>query len=66
MCIKGSCCAELNACQANPDCVSLFTCAANCMDDPCVQMCAAQYPNGVDTLVPFLQCAQDGCSTDCM
>jgi hypothetical protein len=57
---------ELQACQANAECAAIASCAKACSDDPCVQACITQHPNGADDLNAYLGCAQQNCQTDCM
>jgi hypothetical protein len=66
MCLKGKCCDDLNACAADPDCLALLDCVGQCADQACINMCAAQHPNGLNTITPLLQCTQTTCGTECM
>ena len=42
-CIRQTCCADGDACAADPTCSALVACRANCTDDACAAECDAQY-----------------------
>ncbi len=58
-CMLAFCLAPCRACADNPSCLRLFSCMADCTDEPCETACAAAYPEGRDDLSAFL--GVDGC-----
>lgn len=64
-CLESYCSAEMAACDADAQCLSLAGCVADCSTEACVQGCAEQYPGGVDLLIDFMDCADASCTEAC-
>lgn len=65
-CIKGSCCAEAQACDA--DCQAIFDCADTCGEDEdgaCADACMAKHMSGKDTAVALALCVAGSCAVQC-
>ena len=60
-----SCCAVAEACDASPDCVSLWACAEPCADSSCVDACRTSFPAGEAAFAPFAAC-MGNCGTTCL
>lgn len=62
----GTCMDEASACAGNQQCIDLINCLNGCTDQPCVDNCAATYPNGVDPYITLASCVIcDDCYTVC-
>ena len=49
---QASCCAEVETCMQNAECVALEQCADACKgDQTCVKGCVTDHPNGKDDLL---------------
>jgi hypothetical protein len=69
-CVKGSCCAESNACAADPVfCAPYANCLADCKGDPaCRSQCTVDHPVPVTSSAPvsaLSACLAANCETDC-
>ena len=64
-CVDTQCSAQLNGCQANPDCVALYQCMQNAKTQADAQACENQSPNGVNDLQTLLTCVSGPCGTPC-
>jgi hypothetical protein len=63
---KDACKAELDACNADSDCVDFVSCLNDCSIDWCVDGCVQDYPNGSDLYMPYASCVIcDQCPVDC-
>jgi len=73
-CAEARCCAELNACFAEPQCDDLYVnCTLACVltrapdagPKACLQQCAIDYPQGRDLYVTAMGCAEARCAAEC-
>lgn len=65
-CLEASCCAEVETCMQNAECVALEQCADECKgDQTCVKGCVTDHPNGKDDLLAVGQCIDASCKTEC-
>jgi len=69
-CVKGTCCPQLTACEADPDCVCFQECAGSMppsLEIPmvCGDMCSIDTPFAHPTVGMVLSCSA-GCSDDCL
>jgi hypothetical protein len=62
---SGACSGPYNACGSSQACIDFYYCIADCADQPCVDDCVAQYPNGVDIYVDMIDCICSDCATEC-
>ena len=65
-CIKGSCCAEAQACDA--DCQAIFDCADTCGEDEdgsCADACMAKHMSGKNAAVALAMCVAGSCAAQC-
>jgi len=65
-CLKQHCCSELLGCRADAECIALAVCFTNCADQPCLDDCLTQHPDGQTALEPILTCTQGSCEAECM
>lgn len=70
MCVKGMCCAQLTACDADPECVCFQDCAGSMepsLDTPmiCGQQCMIDTPFAHPTVGQVLSCSA-GCIASCI
>lgn len=69
MCVKGMCCDQLTACDADPDCVCFQDCAGSMppsieIPNICGAMCGIDTPFAHPTVGMVLSCSA-GCLADC-
>lgn len=67
-CATNACEAELEACNANPDCLSLANCLETCVDIQCQTDCNNQFPLGAEDYLAALTCLvcdADVCLDEC-
>jgi hypothetical protein len=68
-CVVAQCCAEFDACFADPACAGLYSCAANCSTRPdfsqCITDTCAACAVAVETFNAANQCVTDHCSGQC-
>lgn len=65
-CIQKHCCAELAACQSEPDCVAIDTCENNCgHTTTCNNNCMNAHPTGQPLAQAFVDCVTNQCAVDC-
>jgi hypothetical protein len=69
-CIQGlapdGCCGANLACQSQPDCASLVSCAQGCGNDSsCAGSCEQTFPGGTAAYTDFAQCLTNHCSPEC-
>jgi len=63
---SGGCQNELNACDSDAECMALIACYETCVDEACILMCNAMYPNGVLLYEVLTECVLcDECPLDC-
>ncbi len=60
---EGPCVAEAIACAANPSCIDLNDCYAECFDGPCYDLCDEFYPSGVADYAVLTECVLDSCAS---
>jgi hypothetical protein len=60
-CLETSCCAEVNACEADSACQPLATCIENCVLSTCISGCDARFPSGVAPYGHLTSCASAKC-----
>jgi hypothetical protein len=68
-CLLQDCSAEMNACEADPACIPLYTCLSNCgsVNLTCQQGCYSQANmTTAGELQKVLECEQASCSSQCM
>jgi hypothetical protein len=59
------CGTEIAACEANADCVALYTCYDSCADDACYDTCANAHPTGAEIMWAFWDCSDASCAAAC-
>jgi hypothetical protein len=66
-CALTACAAENAACNADPECVAIVSCATQCTDTNCTQQCALAHPDGITEAQALQMCACDPnvCGIDC-
>jgi hypothetical protein len=63
---SSKCKAELNACNADSDCVDYVSCLNDCLTDDCAYACELDYPEGSDVYLSYASCVVcDYCPVDC-
>src|SRR5262249_12632359 len=60
-CMFTSCCDALGYCASDPQCGLYIDCLSACADKPCVDQCAADFPDGVSDTMAISQCEVDAC-----
>ena len=61
----GPCALERDICSANPECVSISGCYADCNDEACLDVCDLLYPEGITDYHLFVGCALGECPSTC-
>lgn len=61
----GECFDALATCNANAECGALLACTNACADSNCIQLCAADHPDGVADLQAVAGCLQSTCVESC-
>lgn len=64
----GACAPSLEACNANADCISLWTCLSSCLsgDTACESDCYVMNPNGENDYIAYVSCVVcSECFSDC-
>jgi hypothetical protein len=64
-CLFTECEAQMNTCGANPDCVALLGCLAECNTPGCENGCYALHAGGLGDAGPVGDCLQAGCAAAC-
>jgi hypothetical protein len=64
-CIGDKCSAEGAACQGDPACGAIITCANMCTDAACQQACVDGNPAGAAAFNTLLTCVGANCATEC-
>ncbi|MBI3203587.1 MAG: hypothetical protein HYZ29_18760, partial [Myxococcales bacterium] len=69
-CMKGACCKEMLACQADTKCTQLVTCLQQkCANAPNLTTCALQqcasFIGGANLATPIQTCQEKSCTTQC-
>ncbi|MCC6900180.1 MAG: hypothetical protein IT377_14470 [Polyangiaceae bacterium] len=69
-CMKGACCTEMLACQADTKCTQLVTCLQQkCATAPNLTACALQqcgsFIGGASLATPIQTCQEKNCTTQC-
>ena len=68
-CAQDACSVELDACNANADCLSLYQCLQLCSDAACESSCNIQFSLGVtdyEAAQACLVCDADVCASECI
>lgn len=70
-CMKGACCKEMLACQADTKCTQLVTCLQQkCASAPNLTTCALQqcgsFIGGASLATPIQTCQEKSCKTQCV
>ncbi|MFO0761856.1 MAG: hypothetical protein U0359_35775 [Byssovorax sp.] len=64
--VNGPCQAEIEACQANDQCIQYNDCTNNCGDPGCQQACAMKFPDGQKIFFALVDCVVcKVCVNDC-
>lgn len=70
-CAHASCCSQIDACFANPDCLGFLNCLSkNCASaganlNACAQQFCSQYANGINAYNAVSQCIGQSCAGSC-
>lgn len=73
-CLQQGCCAQIAACDGDPDCPATDACMAQCyqqyaynpqVEQQCEQQCFAQHPSGGQKLDALYQCMGTVCGAQC-
>ena len=70
-CAHASCCSQIDACFANPDCLGFLSCLSkNCASaganlNACAQQFCSQYANGINAYNAVSQCIGQSCAGSC-
>jgi hypothetical protein len=65
-CADGSVCLlQSFDCQFDPDCSTILCCAANCLDNACVDACIAADPAGQQLFIDYVNCLACSCQNAC-
>ncbi len=65
-CAAKSCCTEIDACNGNQACASLWSCLMKCGEDnACGQDCVQTYPEGREGVSALVDCGNAYCATEC-
>lgn len=73
VCFVGKCCAQIQACDADPQCAQAYQCYDQCGQSAqseqqftaCVQQCDGKYPSGAQKAIGIEQCGQQNCAAQC-
>jgi hypothetical protein len=64
--VAGVCAPQMDACNADQDCVAFLDCISTCQDDTCANACATQYPDGTEAYETVVTCVFcQGCTDSC-
>jgi hypothetical protein len=64
--IGGACEAQMQECQANPQCAALMACLVECEGEPtCADACVAENPAGQSDFFEIVQCVIAACPSSC-
>jgi hypothetical protein len=61
-CAACNCQAEVTTCDANADCLNLFSCVTLCTDTACITDCGTTYPGGLTDMTVLDDCMTTNCS----
>jgi hypothetical protein len=66
-CLEMRCAAQLDACDANAECLALDDCSYACAetDDACYDACDAAHPAGLSALMAIFDCMDASCVAEC-